>query len=94
MPLASRLAVKAIPGASRDAVEGWMGDELKVRIRAPALDGRANDALCEFLAASLGVPRRTVSLLRGEKSRHKVIAIEQLTAEEIRRRLSPPSPSR
>jgi len=87
MPASCRLAVKAIPGASRDAIEGWVGEELKVKVRAPAVDGRANEAVCEFLAKELAIPRRSVSLLRGEKSRHKVILIENLTLDEIRSRL-------
>jgi uncharacterized protein len=87
VPACCRLAVKVIPGASRDSIEGWVGDELKVKVRAPALDGRANAAVCEFLATSLMIPRRSVSLIRGDKSRHKVIQVESLTREEIRQQL-------
>ena len=84
MAVSCRLSVKTIPGASRNAIEGWIGEELKVKVTAPAVDGRANAALCEFLADQLGVPRRTLILLRGEKSRHKVIGIEHVTPEDLR----------
>lgn len=59
-------------------IDGWLGGALKVKIRAPALDGRANDAVCAFLADMLGVPRRAVTLLRGEKSRQKVVRLTRL----------------
>jgi uncharacterized protein (TIGR00251 family) len=82
------LAIKAVPGASRDVVAGWHGDALKVKVRAPALDGRANDALCEFLADTLGLPRRAITVTHGEKSRQKLVRIAGLTADEVRAQLS------
>jgi hypothetical protein len=45
------LAIKAIPNAPRSAVAGWLGDVLKVKVHAPPVEGRANEALCEFLAS-------------------------------------------
>jgi uncharacterized protein (TIGR00251 family) len=81
------LAVKAIPNAPRNEVVGWMGDTLKVKVHAPPVEGRANDALCEFLAEALGVPRRAVTLLRGDTSRQKVLHISGLTRDELRARL-------
>jgi uncharacterized protein (TIGR00251 family) len=68
-------------------VASWIGDALKVKIHAPALDGRANDALADFLAERLGLPRRAVTLVHGGKSRHKVVRIDGLTLDEARRRL-------
>jgi len=87
MPASCTLEVKVIPNAPRDEVAGWMGPALKVRIHAPALDGRANEALAEFLAERLGLPRRAVTLVRGDKSRHKVVRIDGLNDDEVRRRL-------
>ena len=84
---ACTLELKTIPNAPRDALAGWLGGALKVRVRAPALDGRANDALLAFLAAELGLPRRAVTLIRGEKSRHKVVRLDGLTLAEVRTRL-------
>jgi hypothetical protein len=60
-PFSCRLAVKVIPGASRNKVCGWLGETLKVKLSAPPVDGRANDALFEFLAEKLGLPRRRKS---------------------------------
>jgi uncharacterized protein len=81
------LELKTIPNAPRDEVVGWLGSALKVKVHAPALEGRANDALLEFFAEELAVPRRTVTLLRGDKSRQKVIRIDGLDLAEVKRRL-------
>jgi len=81
------LAIKAVPNAPRSAVVGWLGDALKIKIHAPALDGRANDALCEFLADELGLPRRAVTLAQGDKSRQKLVRIAGLTLVEVRAKL-------
>jgi uncharacterized protein (TIGR00251 family) len=81
------LAVKAVPNAPRNTVAGWLGDALKIKIHAPALDGRANDALCEFLADELGLPRRAVTLAHGEKSRQKIVRIAGLTLPEVHAKL-------
>jgi uncharacterized protein (TIGR00251 family) len=86
-PPGCTLNLKTIPNAPRDEIAGWLGGALKVKVRAPALDGRANDALLEFLAARLGLPRRAVALLHGAKSRQKVVRIEGLSAAELRLRL-------
>ena len=81
------LALKAIPNAPRNEVVGWLGDALKVKIHAPALEGRANDELCEFLAEQLELPRRAVTVARGGKSRQKLIRIDGLTLGEVKARL-------
>ena len=84
---ACTLDLKIIPHAPRNEVVGWLGSVLKVKVHAPALEGRANDELLGFLAAELGVPRRAVTLLRGDKSRQKVVRIEGLAPVELRTRL-------
>jgi uncharacterized protein (TIGR00251 family) len=73
------IAVKVIPNAARNEIVGWLGGALKIKIHAPPVEGRANDALCEFLADSLGLPRRAITVVRGQTSRQKVIAIDGLT---------------
>lgn len=83
----STLAVKAIPNAPRSEIVGWLGDALKVKVHAPPVEGRANDALCDFLAAHLGLPRRAVTVLRGETSRQKTVRIDGLAAAELRSKL-------
>ena len=82
------LALKAIPNAPRNAVAGWLGDALKVKIHAPALEGRANEELCDFLAAQLSLPRRAVTVAHGGKSRQKRVRIAGLTLAEVRARLA------
>ncbi|WP_237023484.1 DUF167 domain-containing protein [Lacunisphaera limnophila] len=84
---ACTLELKIIPNAPRNEVVGWLGAALKVKIHAPALEGRANDELLAFLAETLGVPRRSVTLLRGDKSRQKVVQITALDAATVRQRL-------
>ena len=65
------------PGASRTEFAGKHGDRMKVRIRERASDGKANEALIEFLAAHYGVPRRNVRILSGLKSRQKRVVIDE-----------------
>ena len=82
------LPVKAVPNAPRSEVVGWMGDALKVKVHAPAVEGRANEALCAFVAEYFGLPRRAVSLARGDTSRHKALRIDGLTLDQIRARVA------
>ena len=69
------IAVHVQPGAKRSSVAGLHGDRLKLRIAAPPTEGRANAAVIAFVAERLGVPRAQVSIVRGERSRDKVIEI-------------------
>lgn len=71
----SELNVHAQPGASRNELAGEHGDALRVRIRARPVEGAANEALVAFLAECLGVTRRDVRLIRGERSRRKTFWI-------------------
>lgn len=88
MGASCKLAIKAIPNAPRNAVAGWLGDALKVKVHAPALEGRANEELCEFIADTLGLPKRAVTVALGDKSRQKLLAIDGLTLDEVRARLA------
>ena len=69
------LSIHAQPGAKRTAIVGLHGQALKVRVAAPALEDRANEALTEFLAETFGVQKRAVTLLSGARSREKRFAI-------------------
>ena len=84
---ACTLELKVVPNAPRDEIAGWLGPALKVKVHAPALEGRANDALCAFLADHLGLPRRAVTLVRGDKSRQKIVRIDGLDDDALRARL-------
>lgn len=63
------------PGAKRTEVAGLHGEALKIRLAAPPIEGRANDALLKFIAESFDVPLRQVELKQGGQSRHKVVAV-------------------
>jgi uncharacterized protein (TIGR00251 family) len=78
------LTIHAQPGAKRTEVAGVHGAALKIRLAAPAVEGRANDALIAFLAASFGVPRRNVTLVRGEAGRRKTVRIASPAARPDR----------
>ncbi len=79
--------MRVSPGAKQSAWAGRQPDgRRKVRIAAPAIEGRANAALVEFVAASLGLPKRAVRLVRGESGRDKVLAVD-LDAEQVEARL-------
>ncbi len=78
------LRLRVQPRGSRDAIEGMHGDRLRVRIGAPPVEGAANARLLEFLAVRLGVPRRRLSLARGEQSRSKDVLLAGGAAERDR----------
>lgn len=69
------LVLHAQPGARESAFAGLHGEALKVRLAAPAQEGKANRELCRFLAEAFGVPRTAVELLAGDSSRHKRVKI-------------------
>ena len=76
-------AVRVQPRASQNEVAGVMGGALKVRLQAPAVEDRANQALCAFLAELLKRPKSAVRLLSGERSRSKRVEIYGVTTQEI-----------
>jgi len=71
-----RLALRVQPRARENAFGEPLGDELRVRIKAPPVDGKANAALIDFLAEAFGVPRARLRLEHGEHGRSKVVAIK------------------
>ena len=83
------LRVHIIPNAKIDKVSGEYNSAIKIKLRAPAVDGKANAALRRFLAERLSIPQRAIVLERGERSRDKVIRIDDLSEEEVLRRLLP-----
>jgi len=89
--MSCRLRLRVVPNAKRSEFVGRHGGALKVKIAAPALEGRANEELVEFLAGALGVARRDVALVSGEKSRDKTIAVSSLGEAEAVRRLGLPA---
>lgn len=87
------LAIRLNPGASADRIDGWDVDVdgrpiLRVRVRARPVEGEANAALLKLLAKALDLPKSAVSLERGGQSRLKRIAVDGLSPDEVRARLS------
>lgn len=74
------------PGASNSEIAGMHGDAIKIRIKARPVEGAANAALIDFIATNLGVTRKAVKILRGEKSRQKTVWVA-VQADEVERRL-------
>ena len=83
MPLPAKVAIKVHPRASQDRVAGMVGDEWKLLLQAPPVDGKANQACLEFFARGLKLPRSAVRILTGETSRHKRIEITGVTQEAV-----------
>ena len=77
------LAIKLQPRASTNQIGQPLGNELRIRVTAPPVDSAANEALLRFLAEKLKCPRGSVDLIRGHTSRHKVVKLYGLSAEEV-----------
>lgn len=69
------LTLHVQPGAKRTEISGLHGEALKIRLAAPPIEGRANEALLRFIADKFGVPMRQVELKQGGQSRHKVVMV-------------------
>ena len=82
------LRVHVQPGAGREAVVGTHGDALKVRVVAPPVSGRANDALLALLSKELGVPATDLQITSGAGGRLKRVKIAGLDGTELERRLA------
>ncbi len=79
------IAVRLTPRSRSEEITGERDGAILVRVRAPPVDGRANDALCRLLAKRLGVGVRSVSVVRGAASRDKAVRIDGVDAETARR---------
>jgi uncharacterized protein len=76
-------AVRVQPRASKNEVAGLMNGALKIRLQAPALEDRANEALCEFLAEILKRPKSAVRILAGDRSRTKRVEVFGVTTAQV-----------
>ncbi|MGB2695591.1 MAG: DUF167 domain-containing protein [Dehalococcoidia bacterium] len=82
------MRVRLTPRAARDEIAGWKDNVLRVRVTAPPVEGRANDALERVVSKALGLPRSAVRVASGERGRDKTLAVDGLTSEEAQARLS------
>ena len=82
-----RLFVKVVPGSSRDAIRGFVGDALKITVRAPPEQGRANAAVVDLLATAAGLPLSSVRVISGHASPRKLVEIDGVEMESFCRAL-------
>ncbi len=83
-------AVRVVPRAKRSEVMGVQGEALKVRVAAPPVEGKANEALRTFLAERLGLRRQQVEIVAGHRGRRKVVRVRGLSPRQVRERLLGP----
>ncbi|HEV8523538.1 MAG TPA: DUF167 domain-containing protein [Terriglobales bacterium] len=81
-------AVRVQPRAKRNAITGTVGDALKIALSAPPLEGRANEACVDLLAAVLKVPRSSITIAAGQTSRNKVVRVAGLSASQVSQRIA------
>lgn len=82
------LKVRVQPKASKNRVEGYVGDTFRLRVTAPPENGKANAAVIALLAAALDINRSRLTIIKGTRSRDKIVGVESLTLEEAGRRLT------
>ena len=83
----TKIRVKVQPGASPNQILGFQNEALRVRVAAPPERGKANHALLELLAEATRVPKSSIRILSGHTSRDKWVAVDELSLEELHRRL-------
>lgn len=82
-----KLNIKALPNASKCEVCGFVEDSLKIKLDVAPVDGKANEKCIKFLSKLLGVPKTSITIISGEKSRNKVLFIKG-NPEELNRKIS------
>jgi uncharacterized protein len=85
-----RLKVRVTPNARKNAIVSWTEEELWLKIKAPAVEGKANAALIDYLSELTGIPRAKIQLKAGEKARIKLIEIDGPAPDELRDRIIRP----
>ena len=89
-PQGTVLALKVVPGASREKIVGPLGDRLKVAVQKPPEKGAANKAVCALVAKALGLRPADVQVFRGETRPEKDLLVFRLGPEEVAKRLGLP----
>lgn len=80
-----KIAIHATPGAKRTEAAGLHGDALRVRLGAPPVDGKANEALIAWAASAFGIAKKQVELLHGVAGRQKVLALTFYDMHDLER---------
>ncbi len=79
--------MKVLPRSSKDEIVRQKDGVYKIKLTAPAIEGKGNKALLKLLARKLGIPKREIRIISGERSRIKSIRIDRLTLEQVKKRL-------
>lgn len=85
--MTAEIQVRVIPRARRSEVAGRRGADILIRLAAPPVDGAANDELVALLSRLLDIPRRSIVIVSGERSRTKRLRIDGLSLDDVHRRL-------
>ena len=80
----ARITVRLTPRGGRDAIDGWDGDVLRVRVASAPVDGKANDALLRVLSKALGIAPSQITLVSGAQARVKTVDVDGLAVDDIR----------
>ena len=81
------MIIRVVPRASRNEVSGIIANALKIRLQAPPVEGKANQALIDFLSKALGISRSAITILSGEAARNKRVAVPGVTEETVEKAL-------
>ena len=87
MQASAVIRVRVQPRASRDEIVGWQANTLRLRVSAPPLEGRANDAVVQLIARGAGVAPGAVSVVAGARGRDKLVRVAGVTPDALRARL-------
>jgi hypothetical protein len=82
-PSSATLCVRVTPRSGKEGVAGFEGGVVRIRLNAPPVEGKANDALVRFLAKAVGVPRGSITLVTGERGRNKIVRVSGITREAM-----------
>ena len=83
-----KLAVKVVPGSSQERIAGWLGDELKIRVRQVPEHGKANEAVRRLLSRTLDLPVGNIRIVSGSASAHKMVEILGLDEIAVHEKVS------
>ena len=88
------LAIRVQPGARQNSLNGWVGDTVKLQVTSPPVEGAANALALEMLSELLSVPRSHLTLIKGVRSRNKIVRVRGLSREQVCTRLDRASSQR
>jgi uncharacterized protein (TIGR00251 family) len=81
------VSVRVVPRSAKEGVAGLEGGVVRIRLNAPPVEGKANEALVRFLARTVGVPKSRITLVTGERGRSKIVRVAGVTPEALMKAL-------